>query len=424
MSSYKETLEYIESLHLLGVKPGLERINVLLEALGHPELAFPTVVVAGTNGKGSTASFISSVMGEAGRRVGLYTSPHLVSFNERIRVSGRPIGKTDLARAADRLRELDPGSGVTYFEFVTSLAFEHFRARKVDLAVLEVGMGGRLDATNTASPLVSVITNVGTDHARHLGETIEEIAREKAGVIKPGAPVVTTETDPRPLGVIKKAAEGLGSPVYRLGRDFHITPADAGGFDYRGISTRLSGLKPLLPGPHQYANAAAALAAVEVAGKSSEALRAGPEEMKQGIRKARWPGRLEVVRRRPLLVLDCAHNIEGARALARALEGFKRKRLVLVLGMMADKDLSGIAGELVSAASLVVLTSPQMDRAAKTGELQRVVSPHGVEIKEEEEVGPAVDLALSEAAPEDMVLVTGSIFTVAEAKRHLSGSPA
>ncbi|MDP2690743.1 MAG: Mur ligase family protein, partial [Deltaproteobacteria bacterium] len=307
--SIKDTLEYLYSLQSSGIKPGLRRVKALLKALHYPQKNFPSIHIAGTNGKGSTAAMMEAALIKAGFRTGLYTSPHLVRFNERIRISGRPVSDRAVAGAAAAVREAlrslkGEEARPSFFEFTTAMAFLLFRDKKVDIAVIETGMGGRWDATNTVAPLVTVITNIGKEHTEYLGATIAEIASEKAGIIKPGVPAVTAEEKPAALKAIKAAAGKARSPLYILGRDFSVTADEKGPVSYTGMGKSLSGLRLGLLGPFQRRNAACALAALEII---ADAGFATPDRaIRAGFGKPDWPGRVEVLSPpgRPLVLLD------------------------------------------------------------------------------------------------------------------------
>ncbi|MEE9613399.1 MAG: folylpolyglutamate synthase/dihydrofolate synthase family protein [Thermodesulfobacteriota bacterium] len=427
MPSYRETIRYIYGLEALGIKPGLERIEALLSAMGSPEAAYPSILVGGTNGKGSTAAMMEAVLREAGFKTGLYTSPHLVRFNERIRVDGEEVANREVVRAAASVRmalgSIKSGGIMppSFFEFTTAMAFERFREKKVDAAVLEVGMGGRWDATNVVTPLVSVITNVAMDHTRHLGSSLKDIAREKAGIIKEGVPVVSAVEGGEGADALK-SIEGIsrerGAPLYLMGREFGVSASSppSGGFDYRG-QLRLNGLSLNLAGPHQLKNAACALKTIELLRERGFDIPEGA--VRRGLGRTVWPGRFEVAGRRPTVILDSAHNPAAALALKETLEGLGFKRLILVLGVMADKDIAGITGTLSPLASTVVLTSPGIERAAGTGTLKQELRDYPGRVVTRKRVSGAVRAALAEAGRNGTVCVTGSVFTVGEARRYM-----
>lgn len=419
MPSSKGIVEYLYGLQRHGIKPGLERITALLRALGDPQDSFKSVHVAGTNGKGSVSSMTASVLNEAGYRTGLYTSPHLSKFNERISVSGKNITDKELVEAASEVKaalKRSSASGVTFFEFTTAMAFLHFRKKKVEFAVVETGMGGRLDATNLVTPLVSVITNIALDHTEWLGPTLKDVAAEKAGIIKPGVPVVTGESAKAPLSVIRAATKKASSPLHVMGKDFHAEGAPAS-FSYSGLSAGLDRLKLKLQGSHQVRNASLALAVIELLRSRGVAVK--EKAIRKGLAGAAWPGRFEVLSKRPLVVLDGAHNPSGAAALKVALSSLKKKRLILVIGMMSDKDMTGILKELVPACDLVIATRPKGERSATLASIGRAASRYGKPVTGTDNVADACEKALYLASPADCVCVSGSLFTVAEAREYL-----
>lgn len=425
--TYREVIERLYALLPLGIKPGLKRIRGLLKALGNPEGSYPVVLVAGTNGKGSTAASLASILTESGLVVGLYTSPHLIRFNERIRVGFLPAANREVVEAYALVAEAARNSaaeaafygGPTFFETTTAMAFEIFERRAVDIAVVEVGMGGRFDATNAACPIVSVITNIGLDHTAQLGSDPERVAFEKAGIIRKGGTVVTGEQAPGPRAAVADAARKKSSGLLSLGADFTMTPlARSGCFDYTGWGLELKGLSTPLLGSHQLKNAALAAAAAEALMGSGFPVTTG--SIRRGLKKTRWPGRLEVISKRPLLVLDCAHNPPGAEALASYLATLGRRRLTLVAGIMGDKDIDGILAPLLPLADRFIATSPRIPRAAPARQLAEKAAARNVRAEAITPVSAAVRAALDRAAPGDAVVVAGSIFTVGEAQKALA----
>lgn len=413
--------------HGTAIRPGLARVEKLLKRLKNPQNSFLSIHVAGTNGKGSVSAMLASVLQEAGYLTGLYTSPHLVRFNERIRVNGQEITDGELKKLLLKVKKATgvpsgkrkQSSSPTFFEFITSAAFVHFREKKIDVAVIETGLGGRLDATNVVRPLVSIITNVGIDHGEFLGHSLKSIAFEKAGIIKPFGVVITAEERPGPFAVIKKAAKEKGAQLYLINRNFKARPIaeKAGHFDYIGGSQRLAGLKLSLDGAHQLKNAACALSAIEAL--KEQGFKIPAFAIRRGLKKTRWPGRLEIIKRQPLVVLDCAHNPDGAKTLKQALKGIKKKykRLILVLGIMADKDIDGILRELAPLADITLTCSPATPRAEEARRLaKRVKKFYDTEAIACEGVAEACAEALSAANANDAVCVAGSIYTVGEAK--------
>jgi dihydrofolate synthase/folylpolyglutamate synthase len=441
-ANYTETLSYLFGLQRFGIKLGLANITSLLKHLGDPHAGLPSVHIAGSNGKGSTAAFLTSILRQAGYRVGLYTSPHLVDFSERIQVDGAPIPTDRVVEFTERIRgivekmtrdgelwlpsgpEVAPvGFGpqkttITFFEFTTAMAFLHFRESKVDMAVLETGMGGRLDATNVIDPILSLITIIAPEHQQYLGKTLTQIAREKAGIIKPGRPLLTTARQARVLALFRQTCQELRSPFYAWGKEFSAKELRPQFIHFRGRSHQWSELRLGLAGSHQVINASLALAAVEVLMESGFALH--EEHLRKGLAETKWPGRLELVREHPGILLDGAHNPSATRLLRKALQkGFLRHRLILVLGIMADKDIPKMMADLVPLADLVILTRPRMDRAASLEVLGAQASPFQKPLVEIAEVGQALSGALEKAEDEDLILVTGSLFTVGEARSYL-----
>jgi len=316
----RDPLAWLEQHQFHGIKPGLDRISRLLSALGHPERRFPSVHIAGTNGKGSTAAILSTVLSAHGLRTGLYTSPHLSSVTERFRLNGKEIPTERLAEIFSRIRETVERLGipVTYFEITTAAAFLYFAEEAVDLAVIECGLGGRLDATNVLHPLAAVITTVARDHTAYLGRTLRAIAAEKAGILKPGVPAVAGKLPPPAREVILRRAQGLGSSLYLFGRDFRLRRGRSG-LSFYGRRWRLSRLTLALSGDFQRYNLALALATLEVLEDLGH-FRLKEARLREGLSSVRWPGRFEYFPVGPGVLLDGAHNEEGLRALLRSLD--------------------------------------------------------------------------------------------------------
>ena len=420
----------------------LEHMRVLLRAMSHPERTFPSVLIAGTNGKGSTAATLASILRASGLKTGLYTSPHLLRINERIRINGEEINDDNFAalhREVDRIAEhLVEKQQLpwhpSFFEMMTAIAFAHFARERVDIAVLEVGMGGRLDATNVVEPLVSVITDISLDHQKYLGNTVREIAREKAGIIRPGGIVVTLPQQPEANDIIGNAiveADAVGVSAVQ-----YVPPVSPGSSEHQTASTErkfcscypveVMGKQILvetpLVGRHQFRNVALAIAAAEELGKK----RLGgitPQSIERGIRETRWPGRFQVVpanRGWPELVLDVAHNPAGVWALRSALsERFDDRPLIFVFGAMRDKAISEMTEILFPVALRVIATRPENPRAASPEEILQAASRTGTEIELVPEVSAALDRARADATPSTVIVVTGSIYLVGEAMRFL-----
>ena len=431
----------------------LAHMRVLLKAMNHPERVFPSVLIAGTNGKGSTAATLASILRASGLKTGLYTSPHLVRINERIRVNGKEISDRDFARlhgdvdrVAERLiaQEELPWHP-SFFEMMTAIAFAHFAAEHVDLAVLEVGMGGRLDATNVVEPLVSIIADISLDHQKFLGNTVGEIAGEKVGIIRPGGVVVTLPQQPEANDVIGRAilelvARGVSAaqyvpPISPASTDYLISSAanksrTTAGEDRQPFLCRyplhVMGKQILvetpLVGRHQLRNVALAIAAAEELSKLGIA-GITPDSVARGIRETHWPGRFQVIPARadwPEVVLDVAHNPAGAWALRSALsERYDDRPLIFVFGAMRDKAISEMTEILFPLADRVIVTRPENPRSASPEEIRQAGSRTGTEIETVPEIGAALERARSVSGLEAVVVVTGSIYLVGEAMRLL-----
>ena len=410
--TYAETLSHIYALGRFGMKPGLARIAALLGALGNPQDAFATVHVVGTNGKGSTASILSSVLSAGGHRTGLFTSPHLISFTERIRTDGTEISEEAVTRLAGRVMAAAP-EGTTFFEIITALAALHFAEAGVQIAVFEAGMGGRLDATNALNGMLTLITPVSLDHTDYLGSRIAEIAAEKVGICKAGSPIVSACQHPDAALVIKRYAQEFGCSLYLRGDAFEADWQE-GRLSYRGLAVTLEGLSPGVAGLYQSGNTACALAAAELLSGAGFPLT--ETELAAGVERARWPGRMELFPGSPPLLLDGAHNPAGAAALAEALAEIPRQRLLMVVGVMGDKELSGILGPLLPLADAVFAVAPGIDRALPSVDLARFCHESGVAAHDAGPVARGIALARETAAADDLILICGSLFTVGEAR--------
>jgi dihydrofolate synthase/folylpolyglutamate synthase len=417
-----QAIAWVFDLQKFGIKFGLSSTLDLLARLGFPYQEGRYIHLAGTNGKGSVAAMLSAVLTRAGYPVGLFTSPHLVDFRERYRLRDRDIAPARVLALINEVRRVvDDREPPTFFEFVTALALLYFHQEGAAPIILETGLGGRLDATNIVQPLVTVITNIGHDHHEHLGSGLLEIAAEKAGIIKPGAPLVTFARQKRVLQLFQERCRELGAPMYRGGVDFNARGGPAGKFRYRGLHQELSGLSQPLPGRHQYRNAALALAGLELLADRGFPV---PEAaVREGLAATRWPGRLEQVAQDPRIILDGAHNPAAAQTLARSLKNSRSNgRLILVLGVMADKDVDGILSRLLPLAQTVIFTQPRYFRAADTEDLLRRARDYNLPALSVPVVAEAIQKAQSLAGPEDRIVITGSLFTVGEAKQHFAPS--
>jgi dihydrofolate synthase/folylpolyglutamate synthase len=400
----------------------LENIRRLAHRLGEPQTKFPSVHIAGTNGKGSTAAMLDGILREAGFQTGLYTSPHLERINERITLGGQPVSDEEFARSFTAVRELiermlatgELAAHPTYFECLTAMAFEIFARQPVQIAVLEVGMGGRLDATNIVVPEVAVITQIDFDHENYLGHSIEQIAGEKAAIIKPGVPVVLAVNRPRARTVIERRAAELGAPVIEVDRDFRLQDLCDTGGRYSALAVHVESgekfpLAPALAGRFQLRNALTALAAARVLARRGFPISA--EAVERGLSSVRWPARLERFDGRPPIYLDGTHNPAGARELVDFWEEhFDGRRVLLVYGAMRDKAVDEIAGLLFPRAGQVFLTQPRQSRSISAQALAAMTG----HLTDHFEVIPdptqAVKRAVELAAPNDVVFVTGSLY--------------
>jgi dihydrofolate synthase/folylpolyglutamate synthase len=392
-----------------GMRPGLERIEAVLDAIGRPEQAFTIAQVGGTNGKGSISAMLAAMLQAAGRRVGLYTSPHLAHYRERIRVDGRPISESDFVDGVDALGTLITRLDLTVFEAGTALALDHFCRARVDVAVLEVGLGGRLDATTVGKPRVVVLGPIDYDHQHELGDTLALIATEKAAIIRSGV-AFSARQDPAAEAVITRRAAETGVPLSLEGRDLRVTPIgftlEAQRLHLEGPDWRIPDVACGLLGVYQPGNALLAAAAARELGAAEGAIRAG-------LRGVRWPGRFQIFRRDPLVVLDGAHNPAGARALAASLRAyFPGRPVTFVFGVLADKDAGGILAALRPLAARVILTASANPRAAAP-EALRALLPAGARVDTARSPQDALAMAIAED-PHGIVCVAGSLSLIGD----------
>lgn len=413
-------------------KFGVENISILSAALGNPHQRIPCVHIAGTNGKGSTAAMLESILRAAGLRTGLYTSPHLERINERIRIDGNDIPDSDFAAAWTRVRtsiESLIASGKltahpTYFECLTAMAFHVFAEQSVDFAVYEVGLGGRLDATNIVNPEVAIITPVDFDHENFLGHSIEEIAGEKAGIIKSGAWVVSSSERPEARAVIARRCTELGARLVEIDRAWHLEGFQATDGCYRATavspeSTRKVALEPALPGRFQIRNALTAATAANLL--AERGFPVNDETIMRGVATARWPGRLERLSVQPSVYLDGTHNPAGARELLKFWdENFKGRRILLVYGAMRDKAVDEIAGLLFPRADRVILTEPLQPRAISAQLLEEMTGHLATQAVVVRNPGEALECVLEMARPDDAIFATGSLYLVGDLRTYWS----
>ena len=416
MMTYDEAIQYIHGISWTFCKPGLERISALCNALGNPQNKLKFIHVAGTNGKGSFCSMLSSVLTAAGYKTGLYTSPFIKVFNERMQIDGVNISNEALADVTERVRPIADTltDKPTEFELITAIAFLYFAEAGCDIVVLEAGMGGRLDSTNViTTPALSVITGIALDHTAYLGDTVEKIAAEKAGIIKPGVPVLYGGEAGGALSVISSHAEALGSKFYQTERTaIRLKRADVSGsiFDYKvwhDVELRLLGL-------YQPNNAANVLEAIEILRVGGFNIDEGA--VRKGLLSARWPARFEVISSEPLVIFDGAHNPEGISvATASVAHYFKGKKLCVLSGVLRDKDYKFIAGELSKIAAFAFTLTPDSPRALNADEYAEVLREYGVDAIPCPDIKSALDAAYSKAKESGIPLVClGSLYTYAD----------
>jgi dihydrofolate synthase / folylpolyglutamate synthase len=408
----------------------LENISVLAERLGRPDRAYPSAHIAGTNGKGSTAAFLESILRQAGFQTGLNTSPHLERINERIRINGEEIGYETFAETFTRIHLLIEEllavgklrAHPTYFECVTAMAFESFARARIEFGVFEVGLGGRLDATNILSPVVTIITRIDFDHENFLGHSLREIAGEKAGILKAGVPVVLAEQHPEAREVVRARAKELGCPVIEPSQVFRVDQESIkNGMLHARVTEISSGtsfdLTPSLAGRFQLENALNALAASRFL--QTRGFRIPDVALSQGIAGAVWPGRLEKLQSSPDVYLDGAHNPGAARELAKFLaQSFAGRKIWLLYGALRDKAVDEIAGQLFPHASEVIFTEPRTSRAISASRLAEIAAHHASHFRVIPSAEQALDLALEEAAPEDAIFITGSLYLVGQLRHY------
>ena len=432
--NYASAVRYLLSLgrelaaptQAAAAKFNLENIAVLTERLGRPDRAYPVVHIAGTNGKGSTAAFLEAILRVAGFRTGLNTSPHLERINERIRINGEEVSDEVFAETFTRVQkvieELMASGGLrahpTYFECVTALAFEVFAKERVEFAIVEVGLGGRLDATNIVRPQVSVITRIDFDHENYLGHSLREIAREKAGIVKESVPVVSAAQLPEVREVLRAKAEELHSRIVDIGKRFDVEEERVEQGCVRAVAREIRTgkafvLAPRLPGRHQLQNALNALACVRLL--QERGYRIAKKNIEEGIATAEWPGRLEKLQAGPDVYLDGAHNPGAARELARFLaENFGERRVFMIFGALRDKSVDEVTGMLFPRASEVIFTEPGTPRAVSARRLAEMAGHHAARYTVIRDAEEALESALSKARPEDAVFVTGSLYLVGQ----------
>lgn len=401
---------YLNSLGLHKVKPGLERIKKILGALNNPEQKVPGIIVAGTNGKGSVSASISAVLCEAGYKTGLYTSPHLINLNERIRINGEKIKEKELTDYIERVRSASEKSAVepSYFEVLTACAYLYFADNDNDFNILEVGLGGRWDATNVIKPLVSVITNISADHTEYLGDSLSEIAAEKACIIKPATPVVTGARD-EALEVVKSEAIKHSCELYISGKDFKLTHTADKGLCYMGNIWNIGNITSTLKGLYQYENLALAVKVLEKLAESGQ-IKLEVQTLREGLSNINWEGRFQVVRSSPPLILDSAHNSGAAKALISSLtDNYPGVKFTFLIAMLEDKDHGAFINEIAQNAAKIIITKAPSERSADTKALYNFAKEHTNNVVIIEDYEEAYSGLIKNGAPG---CVTGSLYLI------------
>lgn len=425
---YKEALDYIHNTNKFGVVLGLENITKLLDLMGNPQKDLKFIHVAGTNGKGSTASYITNVLRRADYEVGFFTSPFLEVFNERIRINGENIPDDDLAKVTEVAKNavdkmLEQGfSHPTEFEIVTAIAIEYYKRKKVDYVVLEVGMGGRYDSTNVIEKsVVSVLVPIAMDHIDILGDTLEKIAYEKAGIIKENGLVVSYPQDPEAKKVVEEVAKEQNAELITVPTEnLNITQMNELGskFDFKYKNYEFKDLQIRLIGKHQAFNASTALT-VLLALKDKGEIDLTEEQIRVGLEETRWIGRLELLKTNPRFIIDGAHNMQGIEALKKTIdEVFEYDKLILGLGILADKDVENMIAEMAPVGDEIIVTTPNIFRAMEAEELGRRISKYNKNYTVEPNIERAIDLALEKAGENDIILFSGSLYLIGDVRRY------
>ncbi|RPJ82332.1 MAG: bifunctional folylpolyglutamate synthase/dihydrofolate synthase [Deltaproteobacteria bacterium] len=418
---FDQCISALYGLHRFGIILGLETTKAILNGLGNPQNRFASVHIAGTNGKGSIASYICSILRESGFKVGLYTSPHLVRFNERIKVNNREITDQEVLDAYKAVKRIGYGDREpTFFEYTTAMAFYHFGQQNIDWAIIETGMGGRMDSTNVVDPAVSVISNISLEHQKYLGDTLEQIAFEKGGIIKKDTAVVTGAVQENVLSVFQRLADERSAPLYRLGKDFRAEPEGHNAFTYFGLHETWPNLQTGLQGRHQVDNAAIALSACEILQmgyKKQPPIAIPANAVKDGLRKTKWPGRLEKIMDSPLVILDGAHNLDAVRILSQYItEELSGRRITLVAGILDDKSYEAMLQNLLPHCARVILTRSKIDRAIDPMIMKPVAEKYISDVIIVDDVSEAVQYALETVSQDEAVCISGSLYVVGEAR--------
>ena len=430
--TYDDTIRFLYSIEKFGIRLGLENISLILNLLQNPHNQFKSIHIAGTNGKGSTAAMTASILQSAGYKTGLYTSPHLQDFRERIRINGFMIAEEDVIDLTERINyELGTQNSMqlTFFEFTTAMAFMYFAREKVDFAVVEVGMGGRLDATNVLNPVVSIITEIDIEHTEHLGKDIKLIAGEKGGIIKEKGTVILSSRKPDVIEIIESICKDKNAKLYRIGRDFGFRNAEYGmrrsKFEFHNPKSAIQNFKIPLLGKYQIINASIAIKASLIIKESG--FKIDESNIRDGLKKVQWNGRLEIVSENPIIILDGAHNPAAAKALSEELKKFRNaeygirvNQLMLIIGILKDKDYKGIISFLAPIADYIIITKPKTDRGRIAEDLKTESLKYKKDVEIIEDISEAISKAKSYTKSNDIICITGSFFTIGEAIKWVS----
>ncbi|MBI4547650.1 MAG: bifunctional folylpolyglutamate synthase/dihydrofolate synthase [Ignavibacteriae bacterium] len=428
LQEYDKTLHFLYALQRFGIKVGLQDTQMLLKFLGNPERRFPCIHIAGTNGKGSTASMIASILTASGYRTGLYTSPHLITFNERIRIDGKKISDNAIVEYTRVLKPTIQKLRATFFEATTAMAFKYFADREVDIAVIETGLGGRLDATNVVTPILSIITSIGIDHTEHLGGTISKIAFEKGGIIKKSVPCVTATRNPSALSTLKRSARIKRARLIDVDKISSATilkrSLEGSWLNFTSNSSMYDNLFISLAGDHQVENARLALVAAEVIKTRCGDFTIPRKAIAKGMAEIRTSsglrGRLDVLRTSPLTIADVAHNPDGIQHVIDAVHKLIGRKLICVFGVMSDKDYGAMISVLASQTRMIVAVQPELERALGANIIVSELHSRGVKAYDGGSVAQGLNIAFNEVRATEVILVTGSHYVVGEAFKSLN----
>ncbi len=410
-AKYQEMLLFLYGMERFGILLGLDNVTDLLHKLGNPQTRFPAIHVAGSNGKGSTAAFINGVLMDAGYTTALYTSPHLNDFRERVKLNGKLISKRELYNSIEKIKPLYNQERTTFFELTTAAAFDCIAAHAPDIGIIEVGLGGRLDATNTINSIVTIITDISHEHEDYLGKGLAAIAGEKAGIIKKGVPLITGASRSEAREVILKKASELAAPVKEFGKDYFGKRTGIRTFDYSSRERKILGLAPTMPGSHQIKNACAAIAAVEELIKQHYEI--SEENIRKGISSTIFPGRFEVVAHKPDVILDGAHTPEGMRLLKSSYKAlYPGTKPFLLLGILSDKNYMQLLSIIVPIAREVMCVPPQGARALDVEKLATAVKSFGIEAEWADRIEDGFNQLKGRIREEDVILCTGSLYMI------------